>query len=185
MNRGAWETPLGSVAIDAVLADRLLETCPSAEVDSRAHLREHSLEVQLPFLQVLVGGFSFVPICVGTGKLETLIDLGGGIARAIADSERPIVIVVSSDMSHYLPVEIARTRDEAAIERMMAVDPEGLHRVVREREISMCGYAPAVAGLQAARSAGARSGRLIAYASSGDATGDYASVVAYAGLAFS
>ena len=184
MNRGAWETPLGRVAIDEPMADRLLETCARAEIDAAAHRREHSLEVQLPFLQVLTAELSFVPICVGTGKLEALIELGGGIARAIEQSERPTVIVVSSDMSHYVPAGIARIKDEAAIERMLAIDPEGLHRAVRERDISMCGIAPAVAGLEAARAAGARSGHLIAYATSGDATGDYSSVVSYAGLVF-
>jgi hypothetical protein len=185
MSSGAWATPLGEVPVDEALAGRLLETCAGLEVDARAHAREHSLEVQLPFLQVALGAFTFVPVCVGTGKLDALLDLGRGIARAIAESERRIGIVVSSDMSHYVPADVARARDQAAIERMVAVDPEGLHREVRERDISMCGYAPAVAGLEAARRGGAASGRLIAYASSGDTTGDYDSVVGYAGLVFS
>lgn len=185
MNRGAWETPLGRVAIDEEMADRLLETCSGTEVDEAAHRREHSLEVQLPFLQVMGGEWSFVPICVGTGNLDALIALGEGIARAIEQGGRPTLIVISSDMSHYVPAGIAKAKDDEAIDRMLAIDPEGLHHAVREHDISMCGVAPAVAGLAAARTAGARSGRLIAYASSGDATGDYASVVSYAGLAFS
>ena len=109
----------------------------------------------------------------------------GGPMYVYEESGKRVCIVISSDMSHYVPVGIASATDKAAIEKMIAIDPEGLHRVVSEQDISMCGFAPAVAGLEAVKRAGAGSGRLIAYASSGDTNGDYDSVVGYAGLVFS
>lgn len=183
MNRGAWRTPLGDAPIDEPLADRLLEGCRLAEIDHRAHQREHSLEVQIPFLQAKLGEFSFVPVSVGTHRLDDLTRLGHDLAAALA--EVPAAIVISSDMSHYIQADEARSRDTMAIERITSIDPPGLHRVVHTHDISMCGVAPAVAGLTAAKDAGARSARLIAYANSGDTSGDYESVVAYAGLTIS
>ncbi len=183
MSHGGWRTPLGTVAIAESLADRLLRACPLAQPDETAHRDEHALEVQIPFLQLRLGEFSFVPVCVGTGRLDALLDLGGAIHEAIRGWGAPAAVVVSSDKSHYVPAGEAREKDLLAIDRMAALDPEGLHRVVMDRDISMCGVAPAVAGLEAARRAGARAGRLIAYANSGDASGDYQRVVGYAGLA--
>ncbi len=185
MNRGTWMTPLGAAAVDEDLADRVVECCRAAEVDSTAHRDEHSLEVQIPFLQVLLGEFTFVPICVGTGRLSVLLELGSGLSVALRGWRESVGVIISSDMSHYIPAEKARAKDKAAIDMMVALDPEGLHRVVREQEISMCGFAPAVAGLAAIKEAGSRAGRLVAYGNSGDASGDFTRVVAYAGLAFS
>jgi len=170
-------------AIDAPLARAILERCPQARVDGSAHSREHSLEVQLPFLQHLIGEFRFVPICVGTLRLPILLDLGRAVAEAIAAAGDEILLIVSSDMSHYVPATVAARLDRKAIERVLALDPEGLHRVVREEDISMCGVAPAVAGLEAARRIGAREARLVAYSHSGETTRDLRSVVGYAGVA--
>ena len=183
MNRGVWRTPLGDAVIDEPLADRILEACELAAVDDRAHRREHALEVQLPFLQVRMKEFAFVPICVGTGSLAALTQLGHDLGRVIQKCPEPLGIVISSDMSHYIAAPEAREKDMMAVGRIMSMDPVRLHRVVLEKEISMCGFAPAVAGLTAALDAGARSARLVAYANSGDASGDYDRVVGYAGLA--
>jgi len=183
MNRGGWRTPLGVAPIDEALADRILEACPMATVDDVAHRREHSLEVQLPFLQVIRDHPRFVPLCVGFDSLNDLVALGRGLARALQDTGAGIII--SSDMSHYLPADVAEAQDRAALDRIEAMDPEGLHRIVHERDISMCGIAPAVAGLTAAKIGGAAAARLVAYGNSGDTSGDYDSVVAYAGLAIS
>ena len=184
MNRGVWRTPLGLAKIDEGLADLILTTCATAEPDETAHRREHSLEVQLPFLQVIMDGtFSFVPICIGASDLGVLLELGAGLARAIRDWPQAAAILISSDMSHYVSAQEARSKDAMAIERIIHVDPEALHQVVREEQISMCGVAPAVAGLAAARLGGATEGRLVAYANSGDVSGDNESVVGYAGLA--
>ena len=182
-DEGHWETPLGRAPIDAPLARAILDRCPQARVDARAHGQEHSLEVQIPFLQQLVGEFRFVPICVGTMHLGTLLGLGSALAAAISDDGDDILTIISSDMSHYVPAEEAGSQDRKAIDRLLAIDPEGLHRVVQAEAISMCGIAPAVAGLEAARRLGASGVRLVAYGHSGETTGDRRSVVGYAGVA--
>ena len=184
MASGSWETPLGSAPIDEELARALLREDAQLAEDEAAHRREHSLEVQLPFLQELRPGFRFVPICLGTQQHKALLCLGQALERVIRGAGEPVLIVISSDMSHYIPAERARELDGRAIKAMEQVDPEKLEEVVRREGISMCGIAPAVAGLHAARLLGARQGRLIAYMNSGDRTGDYGEVVGYAGLVF-
>ncbi len=183
MNRGGWRTPLGVALVEERLANRILDACPDAAPDAAAHDREHALEVQIPFLQCLVEDLRFVPVCVGTTHLGTLTRLGHAIAAACAGHDAPVSIVISSDMSHYIAADEARRLDMMAIDRIVEMDPEGLHRVVHDHDISMCGVAPAVAGLTAAKDAGARAARLLAYGNSGDVAGDHARVVAYAGLA--
>ncbi len=184
MEEGTWETPLGPVPLDGPLARRLRELDPAIEADPIAHAREHSLEVQLPFLLALRPDVRVVPICVGTDRLSELLALGDAVAEAVRGAGERVLIVVSSDMSHYIPFDLARALDAKAIAKLEALDAEGLHRTIEREGITMCGYCPAVAGLRAARALGAGSGRLVAYTSSGDRTGDYASVVAYAGLTF-
>ncbi len=182
-DRGAWRSPLGDAPIDEPLARAVLEHCRFARADERAHLREHSLEVQVPFLQHLLKRITLLPICVGTQKLTVLLDLGRALAEAVRLAGEDVLIVMSSDMSHYIPADVAERLDRLALDRALALDPEGLHRVVRQRDISMCGLAAAVAGFEASRRLGAREARLIAYANSGDRSGDYESVVGYAGIA--
>jgi len=182
MNRGAWLTPLGEAPIHEKLADLILEACPMAAVDERAHRGEHALEVQLPFLQVVRPGFRFVPICVGTGELEVLLELGHGLARALDRCGESASAIISSDMSHYIGAAEAHRKDMLAIDRILAIDPEGLHGTVSRERISMCGIYPAVAGLAAARDRGARGARLVAYANSGEVSGDLGQVVGYAGV---
>src|SRR5262249_44537860 len=152
---GAWRTPLGEAPIDAPLAAAVLAEAGAARVDAAAHRREHSIEVHIPFLQHLAPGCRFVPICVGTHRLETLLDLGSALARAIAAAGEPVTLVLSSDMTHYEPADEAERRDRPALARILAIDPGGLLRVVRNGAISMCGVAPVVAGLEAARRLGA------------------------------
>jgi len=183
MAEGSWSTPLGAAPIDAPLAAAILERCPGARADHAAHRREHSLEVQVPFLQRLAAPFTFVPVCVGTQRLPALLDLGRAIAAAIAAFGCDALLVLSSDMSHYVPAPVAERQDRKALERVLAIDPEGLHRVVLRDDISMCGMAPAVAGIEAARRLGATAARLIAYGNSGERSGDFAAVVGYAGVA--
>jgi hypothetical protein len=181
---GEWETPLGRVPIDADLARRLLELCPLLEVDMEAHRREHALEVQLPFLQVRVPGLRIVPLCVGSPRLEDLQALGTALARLADSLPEPFAIIISSDMTHHEPREEAERLDRKAIAALEQVDARELHRVVDSERITMCGVYPAVAALAACRSLGARTGRLVEYATSGDVTGDYGDVVAYAGMHF-
>lgn len=183
MTEGSWRTPLGDAPIDAPLAVSILEHCPEARADAAAHRREHSLEVQVPFLQRLAAGFTFVPICVGTRRLASLLALGRAIAAAVRSLPGETLLVLSSDMSHYVPAAFAERQDRKALDRVLALDPEGLHRVVIGGDISMCGVAPAVAGIEAARRLGAASARLVAYGNSGERSGDFDAVVAYAGVA--
>ncbi len=180
---GEWRTPLGLVTIDAEMSRRLLEECTELREDTRAHAREHSLEVQIPFLQALAPGFTFSAVCVGTADYSALESLGHAMARAAQSLAGPFLIVASSDMTHYEEAGIAREKDRLAIDRVTAVDPRGLYRVVIEKDISMCGFAPTVAALTACRDMGSRSGRLVRYSNSGDVSGDYDRVVGYAGIA--
>lgn len=184
MGEGSWRTPLGDVPIDDSLARELQSLDAALESDSLAHRYEHSLEVQLPFIQFLKGDFRFVPVCVGTSSLKMLLELGAAMAEAVRRAAEPVLLVASSDMTHYQPAAVARKKDKLAIDRMIALDPEGLYQTVRSEGISMCGYAPAVAVMQACRALGAQKGELARYATSGDVTGDNDQVVGYAGMIF-
>lgn len=179
---GAWETPLGQTPIAEKLAARILAACPAAAEDMVAHRQEHSLEVQLPFLQILAPDVRIVPVCIGHLSLETLLAMGQGLAAALQDvSPRPL-IVTSNDMSHYESGSTARRKDTLALQRVLDLDPEGLYRVVRDNQISMCGVLPVVVMLQAARALGASGAELVSYRNSGEVTGDQTEVVGYAGV---
>ena len=180
--QGAWETPLGRVEIASSLAGRLLAECPMAADDCTAHMDEHSLEVQVPFLQHTSPGLQIVPLCIGRMPLDTLLALGDGMARVISSCEESPLIVASTDMTHYEAGEIARKKDSLALDRVLALDPEGLYEVVYENKISMCGVLPTVVMLRAALALGATQAELVAYSNSGDVTGDQSSVVGYAGV---
>jgi MEMO1 family protein len=187
---GAWQMPLGSVPVDADLNANLLSACPELEEDASAHQREHAIEVQIPFLQVLQPDIRFSAICIRTPKLSALEDLGHAMARVITARvinamKEPVLMVASSDMTHYQSADDAARQDKLAIDRMLALDPQGLYRTVLQNDISMCGFAPAVAVLVACRDLGASAGRLIQYTNSGEASGDFHRVVAYAGITIS
>jgi len=183
MSEGAWRTPLGDAPIDEELAAELKARMPLLSEDDEAHRSEHALEVQLPFLQVLLPEFRFVPITIGTGNFEVLSALGVAIANALAQHDERILVIASSDMNHYESDSVTRVKDRRAIDQLLALDPRGLYTVVREGNISMCGYGPAVAMLTAARKLGASKAELIRYATSGDVGGDRDRVVGYAGIA--
>jgi AmmeMemoRadiSam system protein B len=184
LSEGAWRTPLGDVPLDGDLAQRVKAACPALREDSVAHSREHSLEVEIPFLQILVPGFSFVPIAVGTLRFEELRELGLGLAQVLKESQEAVLLVTSSDMNHYEPDEGTRIKDAKAIDRMEAVDARGLFDVCRKEKISMCGLGPAVVMLTAMKELGVSSGELVRYATSGDVNGDRQAVVGYAGMIF-
>src|SRR5512140_3176848 len=135
---GRWRTPLGDVAVDGALAAALVRALPEVEDDPLAHRREHAIEVQLPFLQVLLGDFTFVPVVVGTVSPGRLEALGNTLAEVVSAYEDAVAIVVSSDMNHYEDAGTNREKDEAALDAVLHIDPAGLYRVVHERQISMC-----------------------------------------------
>ena len=184
VSEGAWRTPLGDAPLDEELARKLKEYCPRLREDEVAHQREHSLEVEIPFLQVLDPDFTFAPVAVGTLRLSDLRELGLALARVLQKSEEEILIVTSSDMNHYEDDETTRCKDEKAIEKMKTLDAQGLYETCREARISMCGLGPAMAMLTAMKESGAERGELVRYATSGDVSGDRDAVVGYAGMIF-
>jgi MEMO1 family protein len=191
MANTTWQTPLGEVAADADMAARLLRRFPALQEDSAAHRAEHAIEVQLPFLQASRPELKIVPIAIGTSDFDVLRGLGETLADVIADhheedqkTERQakVLIIASSDMNHYESDTITRIKDHKAIERVLAMDARGLWEVVLNEDISMCGFGPTVVMLTAAKLLGATSATLVKYATSGDVSGDYESVVGYAGI---
>jgi MEMO1 family protein len=180
---GTWVTPLGVVPVEPRLSSLVLAHSSLVTEDALAHHYEHSLEVQLPFLQYLRPEVSIVPICLGFGDYESCRGLGEGLAAAVREFGRDVLIVASSDMTHYETAESAKKKDDLALTQALALNPEGLLSVCRERGITMCGVIPATVMLVAALGLGAWRGELVSYSTSGDVTGDNRQVVAYAGLA--
>jgi AmmeMemoRadiSam system protein B len=185
LTSGAWRTPLGDAEIDAPLAEMLREACPLLREDSVAHSGEHSLEVQLPFLQVLDLGFSFVPVALGTIQFEELVNVGEAIARVLAACREEVLLLTTSDLNHYEEDAATRVKDHKAIGKLLAMDGLGLYDTCRNEKISMCGLGPAVAMLTALNSLGAKHAELVRYATSGDVSGERDAVVGYAGMIFS
>jgi len=186
MANTTWQTPLGEVAADAEMGARLLRRFPGLEEDSAAHRGEHAIEVQLPFLQARQPELHIVPIAVGTSDFDVLRGLGEALADVIAGWEEArqekVLIVASSDMNHYESDAITRVKDHKAIERVLAMDAHGLWEVVMNEDISMCGFGPTIVMLTAAKLLGATAATLVKYATSGEVSGDYESVVGYAGI---
>ena len=177
-----WQTPLGEVAADTELGAHLLRCFPALVEDSAAHRGEHAIEVQLPFLQARQPELNIVPITVGTSDFDVLRGLCEALGEGIAEREEKVLIVASSDMNHYESDAITRVKDRKAIERVLAMDARGLWQVVINEDISMCGFGPTIVMLTAAKLLGATSATLVEYATSGEVSGDYESVVGYAGI---
>ena len=182
LGSGHWETPLGIVPVQEELAEALREEVDFLEEDSRAHAREHSLEMQVPFLQYRNRGVRIVPICLQRLDYAECAALGEGLAKAIQGFSAPVLLVASTDMTHFEAREEAEKKDMLAIQRVLEVDPRGLYEVVTRQRISMCGFIPTTAVLCACKSLGVSRGTLVRYATSGDVSGDDSSVVGYAGI---
>jgi len=182
MTEGKWQTPLGEVEIDSALGKKLLASSDYLREDETAHLHEHAVEVQIPFLQYLKPNIRIVPIILAYATAEVYKEIGRGIARVIKQSKGEVVIIASGDMTHYEPQEIAEAKDNQAIEAMLKLDEDELTRRYQELDISMCAYGPAVCLISAAKELGATGAELVKYQTSGDTTGDYSSVVGYAGI---
>ncbi len=181
MAEGNWQTPLGDVQIDIPLAKSILSKSKYLQEDLEAHLYEHSIEVQLPFLQYILPEVKIVPIVVCDADFKTYDEIGKAIAGVLNQTQKSL-IVASSDMTHYAPQENAKTNDNLAIEAILKLDGEELLKRVKKFNITMCGYGPVISMLSTAKQLGAREARLIRYQTSGDVTGDYSSVVGYAGI---
>ncbi len=182
---GSWRTPLGDVAIDTALADALMKKSALLREDAMAHAREHSLEVQLPFLQQLLGTFTFVPICLGAPRYAMCEEIGTALAEVIGMQGDSVGIIASSDLNHYEDQKTTLRKDQLAIDPVLARNPKELWRVVDELDVSMCGFIPTTAMLIAANDLGASKARLVKHATSGDINGDYSHVVGYAAIVIS
>lgn len=176
-----WRTPLGEVEVEEALARKLAGLVRALQPDDAAHRWEHSLEVQVPFLQLVFGDqVRILPIAMADQDIETSLALGRALAEALAG--RSAAIIASSDFSHYLPDRLARAIDRHALDAIEALDAPGLARAVQQHNISMCGPGPVMAMMECLRILGAKAGRVLAYGTSGDTSGDRSSVVAYAAV---
>ncbi|MES0328807.1 MAG: AmmeMemoRadiSam system protein B [Dehalococcoidales bacterium] len=182
MTEGAWQTPLGEVAIDSELARQIRDDSSHLEEDTAAHQNEHSVEVQIPFLQYFKPDVKIVPIVLASASADVLKEIGREIAGAVSRLKRPVVILASSDMTHYEPQAAAAEKDRQAIGAILDMDEDKLLERVAGLGISMCGYVPVVAMMAAARELGAGTAELVKYQTSGDISGDYGRVVGYAGI---
>ena len=183
MSRGAYRIPGAELAVDAELARRILAEVPGAEHDVDAHEHEHAVEVVLPFLHARRPGVKIVPIVLGGLDAARCDETGRGLARAIGTDE--VLVIASSDMSHYLPDAEARRRDQLALGPLLQRDGAGLLRTCRDNDVTMCGVVPAAVMLAYAHASGASDARLVDYATSADASGDTSRVVGYAGVVVS
>jgi len=183
MHEGVWRTPLGDVEIDSQIANEILRESNIIDVDDGAHLYEHSIEVQLPFLQYLFNAkFKFVPICFLMQDLTSSREVGHAVARVLKN--RNALVIASTDMTHYEPHERAKRNDMMAIEAVKKMDEGQFYSIIEEHGISACGYGPVAALITAAKELGAKKAELLSYQTSGDVTGDYSAVVGYASISF-
>ncbi len=185
MSTGSWRTPLGSCRIDTGLAEKI-KGCGFLEEDELAHSHEHSIEVQLPFLQHRFRDFSFVPVCImNMGYSEDFLRKCEVLGKAVAGivGKGGAGVIASSDFSHYLPMELAGRKDGMAVERIMKLDLPGFFRILEEEDASVCGFGPIAVAMSAAKNLGLKP-ELIHKSSSGDETGDYGSVVTYYAIGF-
>ena len=177
-----WETPLGIVDTDKEVISLMKRKTNLFSIDTAAHMYEHSIEVQVPFIQRISDKAKIVPVCLQYGSIEELNE----IARALSDTVKEInsnaIIIASSDMTHYESRKIAKEKDKKAIDKILALDPEGLMHIVEEENISMCGCIPAFVMLASAKALGAKNSTLVKYTDSGETTGDIDDVVGYAGM---
>lgn len=185
---GSWETPFGHVKVNKEVAELIIKNSEFAEADTQAHISEHSLEVQLPFLQLITkNDFSIVPITIKLEDYRMCQDLGNAVSFAVKEykskhKDKKVVLIASTDMTHYEPQSYAYKLDTLAVEQILKLSPKGLFDIVLSYGITMCGVYPTVSMLIAAKNLGAKNAKLIKYATSGDVSGEYDSVVGYAGI---
>lgn len=179
--KGRWETPLGSLSVDHEIAAALLSSFP--DFDPLSHEFEHSIEVQLPFIQHVFGfEVKIVPVCVLDQSLETSISLGDAIAGSVKN--RRVAIVASSDFSHYVPHIVAKQNDLAVIDAILEMNEEKIMAEADRLDVNACGLGPIVAVTHALKKLGVKRTELLKYSTSGEVTGDYNSVVGYASIVF-
>ena len=179
---GQFATPLGNVPVAERFACTLIERCALAAHDPSAHLREHAIEVELPFLQMVAADVAIVPIVLAWDRWEPTADLAAALATVVQDWDGDVLLVASSDMTHYESASVAEHKDRLALEAVQRLDGEDLLAVCRRENVTMCGRAPAAVVLEASRLLGATTAEVVDYRHSGLVTGDDREVVAYAGV---
>jgi len=180
-----WKLPGGIVPINRDLLHYILNHADEAQVDESAHQFEHSLEVQVPFLQALQKDLSIVPLALSHIPYSACKKLATGLALAITQYNKPVLLLASSDMSHYESREAAEIKDKLALDKLISLDPEGLYQTVSANRISMCGVIPATVVLEASIQLGGNRAQIIRYTDSGAVSGDTDQVVGYAGAVIS
>ena len=178
-----WRTPLGDAEIDVDFSKALMKYSEFLKEDIDAHAKEHCIEVQVPFIQYFSPRAKIVPVLLMSNEADVAKDMANAVAETVKKSGKKVLIVASTDMTHYEPYEYAKKLDAMAIEKILALDALGLLRTVNQNGISMCGVLPTAAVLLASKKLGAKSAKLIQYSTSGDVSGDRDSVVGYAGIA--
>ncbi|AWR97111.1 AmmeMemoRadiSam system protein B [Acidianus sulfidivorans JP7] len=183
--KGYWETPLGKVEVDENLVKELVEYSEVVDLDEKAHVYEHSVEVQIPFLQYFFGSdFKIIPIVVLMQTPEIAEFLAQGILRLMEKhQDKDIVVLSSSDMNHYDPYDITYRKDELAIKEIIDLDYKGLYEVVEDKDVTMCGYAPVMVSMILAKKFQKKT-YILKHATSGDTSGDKSSVVGYLAARF-
>lgn len=181
---GSWRLPGGEVKIAEPLAADLLDRCQLLANDPRAHFAEHSLEVQVPMLRRANPHVQIVPLLIGGGWPEAggrseLREIGMAIASTVREYGRPVLLIASTDLNHYEDQHTARIKDKLALDAVVSLDEDGLLQRVREVDVSMCGVAPTYIVIVAAKQLGAQHAEVLDHRTSGDVSGDYASVVGY------
>jgi AmmeMemoRadiSam system protein B len=183
MREGVWRTPLGDIEIDTEMANKITRETSVIDVDELAHRYEHSIEVQLPFLQFLYGNaFKIVPICFLMQDYDSAVEVGRALMEVLEGTNT--VVIASSDMTHYEPAKTAAAKDQAALKAVTDMDAKRFYETVETRNITACGYAPITALITYAKGVNAKEAELLSYHNSGDITGDYSSVVGYAAVSF-
>jgi hypothetical protein len=183
MDEGVWRTPLGDVEVDGDVAREIMRETSLVDVDELAHRYEHSIEVQLPFLQYLYGNeFKFVPVCFQLQDLASAEEIGNALAEVLA--ERSAVIIASSDFTHYESQANASRKDNAALKAVEAMDAKQFLSIIETENVTACGYGPIATTITAAKGLLAKEAKLLRYKTSGDITGDTSSVVGYAAVSF-
>ena len=183
-NEGEWITPVGNVAVDGEFADAIIESSDIASADFSAHIREHSIEVQLPFLQYFSTDFKIVPITMGTQNFVTSNDLSNAILEAADKLNKSYCVIASTDLSHYNNQEKANKVDGFVLEDISEMNEFKLFEEVVQYNITMCGYAPVMTAISVSKRTSKNTSEILAYGTSGDVSGDFTSVVGYASGVF-
>jgi AmmeMemoRadiSam system protein B len=179
---GDYQTPLGIVSTNIEIADSIVSQSPAVVNSSRGHVQEHSLEVQIPFLQMCLTDFKLIPVLMGNQDYLTAKELSDSVYRVLSNrgfENQSTLIVGSSDLSHYYPAKIAKEMDDIVINDIEAFDARGLYDGVQSKVCEACGYGAMISTMLIAKALGATGSKVLSYGTSGEITQDYNSVVGY------